>query len=69
MSDKKAFHVYMPAVNDDIWTDMSARYGVSKSALFNVLTPRLEELLDDDLVAEARRLDASRRGRRRRARG
>ncbi len=62
-TSRKALHAYVSAQSHDAWHDTCAGEGVSVSGLLEVLGGHLDQIMTDDLVRQARRVDAARRRR------
>ncbi len=68
-TDRRAIHAYVTDEAHDCWHDFAAEQGVSVSAVLEALASQLGTTADmaavlDDVVTNARRIDATRRRRR-----
>ncbi len=61
--DRKAIHAAVSSGCHDAWHDFAAEEGVSVSALLEVMGEDLASVTTDQLVGQARRVDAERRRR------
>lgn len=62
-ADRRAIHAYVSADTHEAWHRFCEEEGISLSGLLEVMGPRLGELLTQDEVKAARRIDAERRRR------
>ena len=67
-ADRRAIHAYVTEEAHDHWHDFAAEQGVSVSAILEALAAELGDVADgsralDDVVSNARRIDARRRRR------